>query len=88
MIDILLIALYIAITAVFMTNYNQPYFYFLNKIKMNRKPLNCALCFSFWLGVVYTILMYTNVVYLLLPYTSAMLAILIEKVVKMLPLIF
>ena len=75
-------------TAVFITNYNQPYLNFLNKIKMNRKPLNCALCFSFWLGVVYTILMYTNVVYLMLPFVSALLAIVIERVVKMLPLIF
>ena len=87
-IDVLLIALYVAMTAVFMVNFNQPYLEILKKLKLDRKPMNCALCFSWWLGVIMTIAMYSNVCNIMIAPMSALLAIAIEKLVKMLPIIF
>lgn len=78
----------IACTAVFMTNYNDPYLNILKKIKLNRKPFNCTKCFAIWLGLFFMIACYTHLACLLIAPTSALLAIAIEKLVKMLPIIF
>ncbi len=88
MIDILLISLYIACTAVFFTNYNAPYLSLLDRLRLNRKPLNCALCLSWWLGIAYTIATYSSLAMLMIAPMGALFAIIIERLVKMLPMIF
>ncbi|WP_313235717.1 hypothetical protein [Sphingobacterium multivorum] len=88
MIEILIITIIIACTAVFMTSYNEPYFKLLEKLKLKRKPFTCAKCTAWWLGVILTIPMWTNIMCLFIAPVSALLAIVIEKLVKMLPIIF
>lgn len=88
MIDVLIITFLIACTAVFMVNYNEPYLNILKKLKLNLKPFNCTVCFSIWLGLFYTLVCYTHLACLLIAPCSALFAIAIEKLVKMLPIIF
>ncbi|MBA8985970.1 hypothetical protein HNP72_001104 [Sphingobacterium soli] len=88
MIEYLLISLMIGITGVFMTNYNPPYISLLEKIKLNKPPMNCTKCFSWWLGILFTIILYTHPIMILIAPCSALLAIVIERLVKSLPMIF
>lgn len=87
MIDILLIAVYIACTAVFFTNYNTPYLSLLDRLKAPSKPFRCALCFSWWLGIAYTIACYTHLAMTMIAPLSALLAIVIERLVKLIPIV-
>lgn len=88
MIEYLLISLMIGITGVFMTNYNPPYISLLEKIKLNKPPMNCSKCFSWWLGVAYTIVIYSHPAMLMIAPCSAMFALIFERLVKSLPMIF
>ena len=72
----------IALTAVFFTSYNDPYLWVLKKIKLDRKPLNCKTCFAWWLGIAYTVLMFTSPVCLLIAPVASVLAIYFDKVIS------
>lgn len=74
-------------TGIFFTNYNTPYLNLLDKFKLNKRPFNCALCFSWWLGVAYTVACYSNLTMIFIAPMAALLAIVVERLVKMLPVI-
>ncbi|WP_185216304.1 hypothetical protein [Sphingobacterium mizutaii] len=82
MIDQLIISVMIALTAVFMTTYNDPYQWVLKKIKLDRPPFNCKVCFAWWTGIAYSILVYSSPVSLMIAPASAMLAIYLDKVIN------
>lgn len=82
MIDQLITSVLIALTAVFMTTYNDPYQWVLKKIKLDRPPFNCKVCFAWWLGIAYTVLMYSSPVSFLIAPASAMLTIYMDKVIS------
>lgn len=72
----------IALTAVFFTSYNDPYLKILKWSKLDIPPLNCKVCFAWWLGIAYSIIMYSNPASLMIAPASAMLAIYIDKVIS------
>ncbi|WP_099369852.1 hypothetical protein [Sphingobacterium sp. 1.A.5] len=84
MIEIILLAIGIAMTAVFFANYNDPYLWVIDKLKMKPKPWQCSKCLGWWLGFACTIFMYSHLAMLLLAPMSALLAIAIEKLMVML----
>ena len=71
----------VALTAIFMTGHNEPYLFFIKKIKVDRPPLNCKLCFAWWVGLIYSILMYSNPASLLIAPVASMLAIYLDRVI-------
>lgn len=87
MIDVISISFIIACSAVFMANYNEPYLWLVKKLNLNRKPFNCVLCLSWWIGIIYSITSSPSNEYLMLFLApmSGFLAVIIERLVASLP---
>lgn len=87
MINILLTALFIAITAIFNTKFNPTYSFITKKIKLNKPPFTCSLCLAFWLAVIYVIGKYDGLDTLFIMPLSAVFAVIIERLIALIPIV-
>jgi len=67
---------------------NPAYQWILYKLNLNRKPFNCILCLSFWLGVIaggVSIIATGNCLNLTIPLVASFLAVLAKRLFEALP---
>lgn len=84
MIEIVLTAFCIACTAVYLTKLNPVYQYIIKFLNIDKRPLNCPLCLATWLSVAYTVAFYTHLTIIFIAPVSAVIALILEKLIVML----
>jgi hypothetical protein len=55
--------------------------------KLNRKPMNCSYCLSFWLNIVLAIVCWSPA-FIILAVTTPVLSVIIERILGALPIKF
>ncbi|MEJ5092796.1 hypothetical protein GEO21_22390 [Sphingobacterium faecium] len=84
MIEIVLTAFCIACTAVFLTKLNPVYQYIIKFLNIDKRPFNCPLCLANIIAIAYTIAFYTHLTMLFICPVSAVIALILEKLIVML----
>ena len=86
MVELFITLILIALTATYLTEYSSLYIKLLKAIRLNKKPFNCGVCLSFWLGIILIGFCYLSLGGILAVFATPMIQIVLSRLIGLLPM--